>query len=190
MLGLRPRHLAQEPGAGRQRGEGLVPRLRHHREVDEARLVGRGHAVRDVEGREGEHLGARRHGEALRVLRLETLDRALHDLMPVGRAGALRVEGEILDVQDRPFRARRGDDRAGAAPAEDQPGRGEGREGLAHGHARAAVFRDQLVLEGDAMARRPFARQDPPLDVAADALVDGFHPRRPDQARRRASVRR
>ena len=54
----------------------------------------------------------------------------------------------------------------------DQPGRGEFRHRLVHGHARAAIFGGKLVLERDAVAGRPFARQDAAADVGEDALVE------------------
>src|SRR4051794_26682543 len=60
----------------------------------------------------------------------------------------------------------------GAPPPLDQIGLRELRQRFAHRHARAAVTRDQLVLEWNAMARRPFAGQYTLLDVGTDPLVE------------------
>ena len=64
------------------------------------------------------------------------------------------------------------DEGAGAAPPLDQVGLCELRQRLVHRHARAAVTRDQFVLERNAMARRPFAGQDALLDIGADTLIE------------------
>ncbi len=59
----------------------------------------------------------------------------------------------------------------GLAPAGDEAGFGELRQNLAHRHPRAAVFRRQFMLEGNAMARRPLAGQDTRFDISENALV-------------------
>src|SRR5689334_19502676 len=60
----------------------------------------------------------------------------------------------------------------GAPPPLDQVGLRQFRQRLVHRHARAAVARDQLVLERNAMPGRPFAGQDALFDIGADALVE------------------
>src|SRR6185437_4156416 len=79
-----------------------------------------------------------------------------------------------MDLQHRGLRHRRAHETAGAATALDQARPGEFGKGLVHGHARAAIFLGQLVLEGDAMAGRPFARQDAFADVSENALVQRY----------------
>src|SRR3954462_11294519 len=63
-------------------------------------------------------------------------------------------------------------ERAGAATPLDQAFAGEPAERLVDGRAGAAIFDDELMLERNAGARRPFARTNARLDIAPDPCLD------------------
>ncbi len=64
------------------------------------------------------------------------------------------------------------DERAGAPAPFDQAFARETAQGLVHGRSGAAIFDHKLMLERDTRARRPFARADARLDIAADSRLD------------------
>ena len=144
-------------GVGR-RGEADQPVLEAERPLRRVVAAGQGEEPRVGADGEARAVGARR-----------APFRSGDDGEAIGQAERGDFGLDVGDFQHRRLRMRPDDEAAGLAPPLDQPGAGELSERLADGHARAAVLRRQLVLEGDPPSGRPFARQDVRLDVGEDA---------------------
>ena len=87
------------------------------------------------------------------------------------RTGTGDLGRDVPDLEHRALGRGRRDDRAGFALALDEALAGKARERPVDGHARHAEARHQLVLRGDAPARRPGAGKDRPRDGSPDLLV-------------------
>ena len=171
MLGRAPRHLGDEQRAGRGRGKSLGVRVRHRRKVDQPVFQANGRSpakCRQTSGPAEVNRSARRAGRGRR--RWPAAARGLSVLVAIGQAERLDLGPDVVDLQHRRLRA--------AAGARSCPPGGGARSARPWPAAVSALFtvmreqpiaRHQVVLERDAVAGRPVARQDLALDVGEDA---------------------
>ena len=169
VLGFRPGHVGEQPGAGGGGGEIRVAGVGNGGEADEPGFEGEGGAAGAVAAGEVQQGLAGLEFGAGGVAGRGGAEPAGEQGVVVDGAEGGDGGGDIRDVEHGGFDAAGGDEGSGLLAALHQAGLGEGADGLVHGHAGAAIGRHQLVLDRETMARRPLAGDDTALQVCQDA---------------------
>ena len=171
VLGGAPGHAADEPRAGRDGVEGFPGRLGHGGEVDDALFQAEGLDAGEMQGRDVREPCGFRQVQQAAVGGFRGAIDARAALVAIRQAERFDLEADVVDLQHGRLGVRMGDVAAGFSAALDEAALDEFGDRLVHRHARALVLLGQLVLEGNAMAGRPFAREDFSLHILQDAAV-------------------
>src|SRR3954451_23184072 len=172
MPGLCPWNMVKQPRAGWLTRKIRGRCIRHRREIDQPVLDGERHVVGTVAAGDRDHLVGLLDSEAVTIGGGCGAELAADQLVAVSAAERGDVGAHVGDLEHGRLVLLPANEGAGTSPPLDQVGLRELRQHLVHGHARAAVTRDQFMLERDAMPGRPFAGQEALLDISADPLVE------------------
>src|SRR5215471_8889400 len=171
MLGFRPRHVMEQPRAGRVVREIRCGRLGHRVDIDKPVLERERHVIGAMTAFDCNHPAGFRHPQASAIGRIRGASRALDQLIAIVAAERADFGADVRDLEDRRQILGTAHKAAGAPPPLDQLGLRQLRQRLVHRHPRAAIARHDLMLERDAVTRRPVAGQNSTLDVEPDLLV-------------------
>src|SRR5712671_4890807 len=171
MLGFGPWDMVEQPRAGRVDGKIRPSSFGDRLEINQSVLDGERYGIGTVAAGNRDHLAGFSYPQAGTVGGVCGAARALDQLIAVAAAERSDFRADVGDPQHRRQQFGAAHKCAGPPPTLDKISLRQFRQRLAHCHSRAAIARHELVLERDAVTRRPFTGQDSALDVEPDLLV-------------------
>src|SRR6266702_2127123 len=171
VLGFGPGDVVEQPRTGRFARKIRRGSFRYRVEIDQSVLDRERLIVSAVAARNRDHLAGFPYPEAGAVGGVGGAARALDKLIAVTASEGADLRADVGDFENCRQELGTAHKGTGPPPPLDQIGLRQFRQRLAHGHSRAAIARHELVLERDAVTRRPFPGQDSALDVESDLLV-------------------
>jgi len=174
VFGSAPRNMAEQPGAWRNFGKVGFSRFRHGRQIDEALFDTEFARTGEMDAENVEQRCPDGNVEPLTIRAFRAAPFALQDFEAIVEAKGFDLGPDIVNLKNGGLNLRLADETAGFLAALDQTGLGELAHDLVHRHARTVILIGEVDLERQSMARRPFSRNDPALDLSEDTLVQGL----------------